>query len=94
MYLLTICVWVFVQSKGASAVVDKDDQQTAGSQHTEPLTEASRRLQSIQAGRILALDQAVHFSIDCTCESLAADLPAFVRPDAKETLCSILPVNN
>ena len=32
--------------------------------------EATKRLQIVAPGKILGLDQAIHFSIDCACESL------------------------
>jgi len=41
--------------------------QTAGD---TGLPEATKRLQMVTPGKILGLDQAIHFSIDCACESL------------------------
>ena len=35
----------------------------------ELLPEATKRLGSVHPGKILGLDQAIHFSIDCACES-------------------------
>ena len=36
------------------------------------LPEATKRLSSVPPGKILGLDQAIHFSIDCACKSLVS----------------------
>ena len=34
----------------------------------EVVPQATQRLQNVPLGKILSLDQAIHFSIDCACE--------------------------
>ena len=36
---------------------------------TEGVPQAALRLQNVPRGKILSLDQAIHFSIDCACQS-------------------------
>ena len=40
----------------------------SGPLDSDALPEVTKRLQGVEPGKILGLDQAVHFSIDCACE--------------------------
>ena len=50
---------------GATATAGKQEP-TSGENGT--LYEVTKRLKGVPPGKILGLDQAVHFSIDCACE--------------------------
>ena len=59
------------QTKGGGAAGSSSSAKNAAADRpsgSDILPEAVKRLQAIEEGRILALDQAVHFSIDCACE--------------------------
>ena len=52
---------------GTQAVKPSSGGQTTGVP-SEVVPQATLRLQNVPLGKILSLDQAIHFSIDCACE--------------------------
>ena len=55
------------QTQGTQSVKPSSGGQISGGP-PEVVPQATLRLQNVPPGKILSLDQAIHFSIDCACE--------------------------
>ena len=62
------------QTQGTQSVKPSSGGQVSGGP-PEVVPQATLRLQNVPPGKILSLDQAIHFSIDCACENFTNTTP-------------------
>ena len=83
-------------SSNSQAAAKNGANNTETQSSSTTIYEATRKLQSIQNGKVLSLDQAVHFTIDCACKTLMyalCGMCSIVKPlFTVSNICSLIPI--